>query len=124
MLFQLGTPCSVHRVDTKYLSPKPPALLSRGLRLHGKIRSCYTLGLYLRTQMIVNFFSGPLDDEPLLTLTGAMSRCSREKVLMCTVVHIRGNWSPLSKYRGFSVYSMNKLGGRRKMFITKANSAT
>ncbi len=31
---------------------------------------------------------GPLvikkDDEPLLNLTGAMSRCSREKVLMCT----------------------------------------
>jgi hypothetical protein len=24
------------------------------------------------------------DDEPLLNLTGAMSRCSREKVLMCT----------------------------------------
>ncbi len=24
------------------------------------------------------------DDEPLLNLTGAMSRCSREKVLVCT----------------------------------------
>jgi hypothetical protein len=24
------------------------------------------------------------DDEPLLYLTGAMSRCSREKVLICT----------------------------------------
>ncbi len=24
------------------------------------------------------------DDEPLLNLTGAMSRCSREKMLMCT----------------------------------------
>ncbi len=28
--------------------------------------------------------------------------------------------SPLSKYRGFGVYSMNKTGGRRKTFITTA----
>jgi hypothetical protein len=32
--------------------------------------------------------------------------------------------SPLSKYRGFSVYSMNKTGRRRKMFITRANAAS
>jgi hypothetical protein len=63
------------------------------------------------------------DDEALLNLTGAMSRCSREKVLMCTV-HRRGNSSPLSKYRGFSVYSMNITGGRRKMFKTRANAAS
>ncbi len=40
---------------------------------------------------------------------------------MCTV-HKRGNYSPLSKYRGFSVYSMNKTGGRREMFNTRANA--
>jgi hypothetical protein len=32
--------------------------------------------------------------------------------------------SPLSKYRGFSVYSMKKTGGRRKLFITGANAAS
>jgi hypothetical protein len=39
-------------------------------------------------------------------------------------VHERGNSSPLSKYRGLSVYSMNQIGGRRKMFITGANAAS
>ncbi len=34
-----------------------------------------------------------------------------------------GTTSPLSKYRGFRVYSMNKTGGRRKMFITTVHSA-
>jgi hypothetical protein len=38
-------------------------------------------------------------------------------------VHKRGNSSPLSKYRGLSVYSMNKIGGRRKICITGANAA-
>ncbi len=33
-------------------------------------------------------------------------------------VHKRGDWSPLSKCRGFGVYSMNKTWCRRKMFIT------
>jgi hypothetical protein len=62
------------------------------------------------------------DDEPLLSLTGAMSRCSGEKVLLCT--QKRELESPLySKYRGLNVYSMNKTG-RRKMFITRANSAS
>jgi hypothetical protein len=41
------------------------------------------------------------DNGPLLRLTGAMSRCSREKVILL-YVHNRRNWSPLSKYR-FSV---------------------
>jgi hypothetical protein len=54
-----------------------------------------------------------------------MSRCWREKVF--TYIHKRGNYrlplEPLSKYRGFSVYSMNKTVGRRKMFITRANAA-
>ncbi len=31
---------------------------------------------------------------------------------------------PLSKYRGFSVYSINKTGSRRKKFITRANGAS
>ncbi len=55
------------------------------------------------------------DDEPLLNLKGAMSRCSREgDYVLCT--QKRELESPLySKYRGFSVYSMNKTGGRRKM---------
>ncbi len=39
-------------------------------------------------------------------------------------VHKRGNSSPLSKNRGLSVYSMNKIGGRRKMFITGANATS
>jgi len=56
------------------------------------------------------------DDEPLLNLTGAMSRCSREKVLMYTKRELE---LPL----WFSVHSMNKTGGRRKMFITRANAA-
>jgi hypothetical protein len=34
-----------------------------------------------------------------------------------------GFMSPVSKYREFSVYSMNKAGGGRKMFITKAMAA-
>ncbi len=46
-----------------------------------------------------------------------MSRCSREKVLQCT------QKSPFSKYRGLSVYSMNKTGGRRKMVTTRENEA-
>jgi hypothetical protein len=51
-----------------------------------------------------------------------MSRFSRERVLG---LHKRKNWNPLSKYRGFSVYSMNKTGGRRrKMFITRADVAS
>jgi hypothetical protein len=32
--------------------------------------------------------------------------------------------SPLSKNRGFGVYSMNKTRGRRKMFITRAKAAS
>jgi hypothetical protein len=32
-----------------------------------------------------------------------------------------GTRVPLSKYRGFSVYSMNKTRARKKMFITRAN---
>ncbi len=54
------------------------------------------------------------DDEPLLNLTGAMSRCSSEKVLMCTQ----------KRELEFSAYSMNKTGGRRKMLITRANAAS
>jgi len=34
----------------------------------------------------------------------------------------KGNWSPLSKYRGFGVYSINTTGGWRKMFITWENA--
>jgi hypothetical protein len=47
-----------------------------------------------------------------------MSRCSLEKV------HKRDNESPLSKYRGFGVFSMKKNKGRRKMFIPRANTAS
>ncbi len=32
-------------------------------------------------------------------------------------------YSKYSKYWGFDVYSMNKTGGGRKMFITRANEA-
>jgi hypothetical protein len=53
------------------------------------------------------------DDEPLL---------NREGRVLC--VHKRGIWSPLSKNTGFDAYSMNKTGGRRKMFITRANAAS
>jgi hypothetical protein len=44
-------------------------------------------------------------DKPLFNLAGAMRRCSREKVLMCTEKK-----KPLFQYRGFSVYSFNKTG--------------
>ncbi len=44
-----------------------------------------------------------------------MSLCSREKVLMCTQ---KREMEILTKCRGFSMYSMNKTGGRRKMFIS------
>jgi hypothetical protein len=44
------------------------------------------------------------DNEPLLNLKGAMSRCSREE--------------------GAYVYLMNKTADRRKMFITRANAAS
>jgi hypothetical protein len=44
----------------------------------------------------------------LLHLPWGLSTCSTEKVL--------------NKYRGFGVYSMNKTGGRRKVFITRANA--
>jgi hypothetical protein len=47
---------------------------------------------------------------------------AQERRFLC--INKRGNYSPLSKCRGFSVYSMNKTGGRRKMFITRANSAS
>jgi hypothetical protein len=37
-----------------------------------------------------------------------------------TTVHKkRGNQSHFNKFRGFGVYSMNKTGGRRKIFITR-----
>jgi hypothetical protein len=63
------------------------------------------------------------DTVPLLNLTGGMSRCSREKGLMRT--QKRELESPLYKYyRGFSVFSMNKTGGRRKIIITRANAAS
>ncbi len=39
------------------------------------------------------------DDEPLLNLTGAMSRCSREKVLLCT-----------QKTEGTFVYTKDVIG--------------
>ncbi len=39
-------------------------------------------------------------------------------------VQKRGNQSPLSKYRGLGVYSMNRTQGRRKVFITKVNAAS
>jgi hypothetical protein len=32
-------------------------------------------------------------------------------------------YSPLSKYRGFGVYSMNKTGSRREIFITMESAA-
>jgi hypothetical protein len=35
-----------------------------------------------------------------------------------------GTIVPLSKYRGFGVYSMDKTGGRWKMFITRTNAAS
>ncbi len=35
-----------------------------------------------------------------------------------------GNWSPLSKYRWFGVYSMKKTKGRRKTLLTRANEAS
>jgi hypothetical protein len=38
---------------------------------------------------------------------------------MCT--DKRELYSRLTKYWDFGVYSMNKTGGRRKMFITRAN---
>jgi hypothetical protein len=57
------------------------------------------------------------EDEPLLNLTGALSRCSRKNVQNCCV---QGRRSPVSKYRGFGVYSMNKTRSWRKMFITGA----
>ncbi len=46
-------------------------------------------------------------------------------ILLC--VQKRGDWIPVSKCRGFGVYSMNKTGGRstrRKMFMTRANAAS
>ncbi len=59
------TPCFVHRVDakppvftdcsTEYRSTDP-CPTKQGFRLHGKIRSCYSLGLYLRT--LANFKCG------------------------------------------------------------------
>jgi hypothetical protein len=45
-----------------------------------------------------------------------MSSWSKEKVLLC-IENRELAESPLSKYRGFGMYSMNKTGGRRKMFI-------
>ncbi len=57
------------------------------------------------------------DDEPLLNLTGAMSR---EGAYVYTK---EGRRVPSLNARGFSEYSMNKIGGRRKMLITWANSA-
>jgi hypothetical protein len=35
-----------------------------------------------------------------------------------------GTRVPLSKYRGCSMYSINKTGGRRKIFLTVANLAS
>jgi hypothetical protein len=66
-----------------------------------------------------------------IVIKKTMSHCSiwqglwaaaQERRYIC--VHKRGNSSPLSKYRWFSVYSMNKTGGRRKMFVTMANAAS
>ncbi len=60
----------------------------------------------------------------LLIFLGSLSHCSREKVLLFFFLQKRakGNWSPLSKYRGVVVYSINTTGGRRKMFITRVNA--
>jgi hypothetical protein len=46
-------------------------------------------------------------------MTGVMSSLSRKKVLMCTEKRELAE-SPLSKYRGFVMYSMNKTEGRIK----------
>ncbi len=35
-----------------------------------------------------------------------------------------GTRVPFSKFRGFTVYSMNKTGGRVKMFKTRANATS
>ncbi len=53
------------------------------------------------------------ESEPLLNSKG-------------TIVFRKGGttlvYSRFSKYRGFGIYSMKRTGGRRKMFITKANA--
>jgi hypothetical protein len=69
-----------------------------------------------------------------VVITKTMSPCSIWQGLWaaaqerrCLCVHRRGNQSPLrplSQYRGFNVYSMNKTGGRRKMFITRVTAAS
>ncbi len=39
-------------------------------------------------------------------------------------VQKRGDSSPISKYRGFGVYSMNKTVGGRKFFTTRASATS
>jgi len=43
---------------------------------------------------------------------------SRGSVLLCSILMCK-----VSKYRGFRVYSVNKTGGRKKMFITSTSAA-
>jgi hypothetical protein len=64
---------------------------------------------------IVHKFCGPCSVMQkscyCICLQWGLSTCLREKYYC---VHKRGNWSPLSISRGFSVYSMNKTGAWRK----------
>jgi hypothetical protein len=88
----------------KYFSP----YMRRPLVIYDFATAPLWISLYMRKTWFsfLLVFPGPVvikkDDEPL-----------------CPV------WqSPLSKYRWFSVYSMNKTEGWRKMFTTRANVAS
>ncbi len=51
-----------------------------------------------------------------------MSIAAQERRYFC--VHKRGNYSPLSKIKGFVVYAINKKRVLEKMFITRGNVAS
>jgi hypothetical protein len=58
----------------------------------------------------------------MLNWTGDMSIAAQERRYFC--VHKRGNYSPLSKIKGFVVYAINKKRVLEKMFITRGNVAS
>ncbi len=60
-----------------------------------------------------------MESEPLLNREGALYLCT-----LYDCVQKRGDGSPISKYRGIGIYSMNKPMGRRHMFITRAKAAS
>ncbi len=55
-----------------------------------------------------------MESEPLLNRAGALYDCT-----LYYSVQKRGDLSPVSKSRGYSIYSMNKAGLLQKFYVTR-----